>query len=71
MAAPDIETLFAEAEWRAERTVAVLRLAVALSIAVVFAFTAAPQMPSTDIILVRQLVLLPAQLDWSTLFLRR
>lgn len=57
MAAPDIETLFAEAAWRAERTVAVLRLAVALSIAVVFAFTAAPQMPSTDIVLVRQLVL--------------
>lgn len=57
MAVPDVETLFAEAAWRAERIVAVLRLAVALTIAVVFAFAAAPQVPSTDIVLVRQLAL--------------
>lgn len=55
MAAPDIQALYDEAAWRAERIVAVLRLAVACITGVVFYFAASRQAPISDIVLVRQL----------------
>jgi adenylate cyclase len=55
MAAQNIQALYDEAAWRAERSVALLRLAVALIVGLVFYFAAGQF--SGDIVLARQLVL--------------
>jgi adenylate cyclase len=60
MSTPDIQTLYDEAAWRAERIVSWMRLAVAVSIAIVFYFAASRQAPINDIVLVRQLVVATA-----------
>jgi adenylate cyclase len=60
MPAPDIQALYDEAAWRAERIVAVLRLAVACITGIVFYFAASRQAPVSDIVLVRQLVVAAA-----------
>jgi adenylate cyclase len=60
MAAPDIQALYDEAAWRAERIVAVLRLAVACITGIVFFFAAAQQAPVSDVVLMRQLAVAAA-----------
>jgi adenylate cyclase len=60
MAAPDIRMLYEEAAWRAERTVALLRLVVAGIIAVAFYVAVSLQEPINDIVLVRQLAVAAA-----------
>jgi adenylate cyclase len=60
MATPDIRTLYEEAAWRAERTVAQLRLAVAVITGIVFYFAASWQGPISDIVLIRQIVVAAA-----------
>jgi adenylate cyclase len=60
MAAPDIQTLYDEAAWRAERIVAWLRLVVAVVTGIVFYFAASRQAPVSDIVLVRQLAVAAA-----------
>jgi adenylate cyclase len=60
MATPDIRTLYDEAAWRAERTVALLRLAVACLIGVVFYFAVSMQGPINDLVMIRQLAVAAA-----------
>jgi adenylate cyclase len=60
MATPDIQMLYDEAAWRAERIVAVLRLAVAVITGIVFYFAASRQAPISDIVLIRQLAVAAA-----------
>lgn len=60
MAAADIQALYDEAAWRAERIVAVLRLMVACVTGIVFYFAASRQAPISDIVLVRQLAVAAA-----------
>jgi adenylate cyclase len=60
MAAPDIQMLYEEAAWRAERTVALLRLAVAVIIGIVFYIAVSLQEPISDIVWVRQLAVAAA-----------
>lgn len=59
MAAPEIQALFDEAALRAERIVAVLRLAVAMILGVVFVVAVSRQ-PVDDLVLVRQIALAAA-----------
>ena len=55
MAAPDIQALYDEAAWRAERIVSWMRLAVACVTGIAFYFAASRQAPISDIVLIRQL----------------
>jgi adenylate cyclase len=60
MATPDIRTLYEEAAWRAERTVAQLRLAVAVITGIVFYFATSLEGPIGDIVLIRLLAVAAA-----------
>jgi hypothetical protein len=60
MATPDIRTLYEEAAWRAERTVAQLRLAVAVITGLVFYFATSLEGPIGDIVLIRLLAVAAA-----------